>query len=145
MRGIGKLVIVVGAVGMLFAGPAMAQRKPVADDSRVYIIWPKDGQIINGGKFWVRMGARNVGVAPAGVIRENTGHHHFIIDSPLPPMDEPIPNDPNNLHFGKGQTEVRLELPPGRHTLQMLMGDDLHIPHATPLFSQKITIIVPEQ
>ncbi|MHA1564992.1 MAG: DUF4399 domain-containing protein, partial [Alphaproteobacteria bacterium] len=90
MRGIGRLLIIAGVVGTLFAGPAMAQQKPVADDARIYIIWPKDGQVIHGGKLWVRMGARNVGVAPAGVIRENTGHHHFIIDSPLPPFDEPI-------------------------------------------------------
>lgn len=144
MRGIGRLLIIAGAVGTLLAGPALAQQKPVADDARVYIIWPKDGQVIHGGKLWVRMGARNVGIAPAGIIRDNTGHHHFIINSELPPSDEPIPNDPNHLHFGKGQTEVRLELPPGRHTLQMLMGDDLHIPHNPPLFSQKITIIVPE-
>ncbi len=144
MRGIGRLLIIAGAVGTLFAGPALAQQKAVPDDARVYIIWPKDGQVINGGKMWVRMGARNVGVAPAGVDRENTGHHHFIVDSELPPFDEPIPNDPNNLHFGKGQTEVRLELPPGRHTLQMLLGDDRHIPHNPPLFSKQITIIVPE-
>ncbi len=119
------------------------ERTPAPSNARAYIVWPKDGAVIKGGKFWVRMGLRNFGVAPAGIDFPNTGHHHLIIDSELPPFDEEIPNDKNNLHFGAGQTEVRLELPPGKHTLQMLVGDKLHFPHDPPLYSKKITITVP--
>lgn len=122
---------------------AQTERTPAPSDARVYIIWPKDGAVIRGGKFWLRMGVRNFGVAPAGIDFPNTGHHHLIIDADLPPFDEEIPNDKNHLHFGAGQTEVRLELPPGKHTLQLLLGDKLHIPHDPPLYSKKITITVP--
>src|SRR5205085_10448659 len=99
---------------------AAADRKPMPDGAREYIIWPADGQLIPGGKFWLRMGLADAGIAPAGVDKPNTGHHHVIIDADLPPLDEPIPNDKNHLHFGKGQTEARIELPTGRHTLQHL-------------------------
>ena len=74
------------------------------------------------------MGLSGAGIAPAGVDKPNTGHHHFIVDADLPPLDEEIPNDRNHLHFGRGQTEARLDLPPGRHTLQLLLGDADHIP-----------------
>ncbi len=122
--------------------PASAQRKPVPDDAKVYIIWPADGQVIHGGKFWVRMGLSAAGVAPAGIDRPYTGHHHLIIDADLPPFDEEIPNDKNHLHFGMGQTEAQLDLPPGKHTLQMLFADANHVPHDPPLYSKKITVTV---
>ena len=80
---------------------------------RVYIIWPADGQVIAGGKFWIRMGLSNAGIAPAGIEKQYTGHHHLLVDTDLPPMDDVIPNDKNHLHFGLGQTEARIELPPG--------------------------------
>ena len=73
----------------------------------------------------------------------NVGHHHVIIDAPLPPFDQEIPNDPNHQHFGRGQTEARLQLPPGRHTIQLLMADQDHVPHDPPLYSKVITVIVP--
>jgi Domain of unknown function (DUF4399) len=111
------------------------------EGAKVYIVWPRNGQTITGG-FWVRMGLRNMGIAPAGIDKANTGHHHILIDTGLPPLDEPIPNDKNHLHFGGGQTEVRLELPPGQHTLQLLLGDKDHIPHNPPLMSERITIFV---
>lgn len=130
-------------VGLVAAGAVSAQPKPMPDNARVYIIWPSDGQVIPGGKFWVRMGLSNAGVAPAGIEKDSTGHHHLLIDVDLPPLDKEIPNDKNHLHFGLGQTEARLELPPGRHTLQMLLGDDNHVPHNPPLYSKKITIIIP--
>jgi hypothetical protein len=110
---------------------------------KVYIIWPANGQVIPSGKFWVRMGLSNAGVAPAGIAKPNTGHHHLLVDTDLPPLDQEIPSDKRHLHFGLGQTEARLELPPGRHTLQMLLGDDTHVPTNPPLYSEKITIIVP--
>jgi len=81
-------------------------------------------------------------VAPKGVDRPNTGHHHLLIDTDLPPMDEEIPSDRNFVHFGAGQTETMIELPPGQHTLQLLMGDAEHIPHDPPVYSRKITITV---
>ncbi len=123
---------------------AVAGDTPAPKDAWVYIIWPSDGQVINGGKFWVRFGSRNVGIAPAGEDFPNTGHHHLVIDGELPSFDELIPFDKTHRHFGGGQTEARLELPPGKHTLQLLMGDYDHVPHDPPVHSDKITITVPE-
>jgi hypothetical protein len=124
------------------AGTAVADPKPMPENARVYIIWPPDGQVIQGGKFWVRMGLSGAGIAPAGIEKANTGHHHLLVDVDLPPFDQEIPSDKNHLHFGLGQTEARLDLPPGRHTLQMLLADDAHVPHNPPLYSKKITVIV---
>ena len=126
----------VVATTPIFAG------EPSPPGAKEYIIWPKDGALIKGGKFWLRMGLANMGVAPAGVAKPETGHHHLLIDVGLPPLDEPIPNDANHLHFGKGQTEVRLELPPGKHTLQLILGDKDHVPHSPPVYSEKISITV---
>ena len=134
---------VVLAVLSAVATGAYADPKPIAADAKVYIIWPQDGQVIPGGKFWLRMGLSGAGVAPAGIEKANTGHHHVLVDTDLPPLDQEIPNDKHHIHFGKGQTEARLELPPGRHTLQLLFADDVHVPHNPPLYSKKITIIVP--
>lgn len=131
---------------LLASAPATAQqngtREEAPEGARAYIMWPYDGAVINGGKFWVRMGLQNMGVAPAGIRRERTGHHHLLVDCDLTNPGEPIPNDRQHLHFGGGQTEVRLELPPGRHTLLMVMGDADHIPHNPPVTSEKITITV---
>jgi len=111
--------------------------------AKAYIIWPRDGARIKGGKFWLRMGLSGMGLAPAGVTNPGTGHHHVIVDADLPPLNEPIPNDENHLHFGKGQSEVRMELPKGTHTLQLLLGDANHVPFDPPVYSNKITITVP--
>ena len=127
------------------AGAALAGSTPAPGNAQVYIIWPKDGRVIKGGKFWLRMGAKHVGIAPAGIRKKNTGHHHIIVDGALPPFDEEIPSNKTYRHFGGGQTEARLELPPGRHTIQLLMADHEHIPHNPPLFSEKITVVVPAQ
>ncbi|RAI58815.1 ATPase [Roseicella frigidaeris] len=127
---------------LLLAGPtALAQRHPMPETAKVYIIWPADGQVVRGG-FWVRMGLSEGGIAPAGVEKPMTGHHHLLIDVDLPDLNKPIPNDRNHLHFGLGQTEARLDLPPGRHTLQMLLGDENHVPHDPPLMSKRITVTV---
>ncbi|MFC5359651.1 DUF4399 domain-containing protein [Azospirillum himalayense] len=120
---------------------AKSGRTAAPKDAYIYIGWPNDGEVVRG-RFKVWFGLRNFGVAPAGVRRDNTGHHHLLVDADLPPMDEPIPNNRNYIHFGKGQTETYLELPPGRHTLQLLMGDAEHIPHDPPILSKKITITV---
>ncbi len=140
MRRTWVLVAALAAV-VLVGSPAVAQQSTMPQDARVYILWPSDGEVIKGG-FWVRMGLSGAGIAPAGVQKANTGHHHLIIDADLPPLDQPIPNDHNHLHFGLGQTEARLDLPPGRHTLQLLLGDENHIPHNPPLYSKRITITV---
>jgi hypothetical protein len=81
-----------------------------------------------------------MGVAPAGVEKANSGHHHLLIDTPLPPLDQPIPSDPEHLHFGGGQTQAIVTLTPGRHKLQLLLGDANHVPHDPPVFSKQITV-----
>ena len=124
------------------APPRAARRAPAPPDAYVYIGWPTDRQVVSSTRFKVWFGTRNFGVAPAGVVKANTGHHHILVDVPLPPMDRPIPNDRNHLHFGLGQTETMLELPPGTHTLQLLMGDENHVPHDPPVMSKRITITV---
>lgn len=122
-------------------GAAAAERTPAPKDAYVYIGWPNDGEVVSG-RFKVWFGTRGFGVAPSGVTRANTGHHHILVDTELPPLDEPIPNSPKHIHYGGGQTETYLELPPGRHTLQLLMGDAEHVPHDPPVMSKRITITV---
>jgi hypothetical protein len=130
------------AMGLVLAAPvAVAQQNTMPENARAYILWPSDGQVVRGA-FWVRMGLAGAGIAPAGIAKANTGHHHLLIDVDLPPLDQPIPNNRNHLHFGLGQTETRLDLPPGRHTLQLLLGDEDHMPHQPPLYSKRITITV---
>jgi hypothetical protein len=130
------------AVSMLSMTPmAGAQQHTMPENARVYILWPSDGQVVRGG-FWVRMGLADAGVAPAGVEKANTGHHHLLVDVDLPPLDQEIPNDRNHLHFGLGQTEARLDLPPGKHTIQLLLGDENHVPHQPPLYSKRIIVTV---
>src|SRR6187200_494644 len=92
----------------------------------------------------IRFGLRDMGVAPAGLERDNSGHHHLLIDTELPPLDKPIPNDFNHLHFGAGQTEAEVTLKPGPHTLQLLLGDKDHIPHNPPVMSARIRVVVAE-
>jgi hypothetical protein len=138
---VSRLLVVLFAALLLAGPPASAQRRSMPEDARVYILWPYDGLAIRGG-FWVRMGLSEGGIAPANVEKALTGHHHLLVDVDLPAMDKPIPNDRNHLHFGLGQTEARLELPPGRHTLQLLLGDADHVPHDPPLYSKRITITV---
>jgi hypothetical protein len=137
-----QLLFVVFCAGLVL-GPVRgwAQPKSMPEEAHVYILWPPDGQVIRGA-FWVRMGLAGAGVAPAGVERAGTGHHHILVDAPLPKLDEPIPNDRNHLHFGLGQTEARLDLPAGKHTIQLLLGDENHVPHQPPLFSKPITVTV---
>ena len=142
MRGIVGIAAIGMACAMVSSLVMADDRRPAPESAQAYIIWPTDGAVIPGGKFWLRMGLSGAGIAPAGIDKPNTGHHHLIIDADLPPLDQPIPNDKNHLHFGAGQTEVRIELPPGKHTLQLLLGDDRHIPHNAPVYSKKITFYV---
>lgn len=121
--------------------PATPQKAP-APDARLYIIYPWDGAQIRG-EFWVRFGLRNMGVTQAGSSAPNAGHHHLLVDvtDAIDP-EEPLPTDNQHLHFGAGQTEARLELPPGKHTLQLVLGDAEHRPFKPMLLSKKVTITV---
>ena len=121
---------------------ATAGTTPSPAGAHAYLCYPNDGQVVQPNKpFRVWFGLRYMGVAPKGVKYPNTGHHHLLIDTDLPPMDQEIPSDRNHLHFGAGETETMIQLPPGKHTLQLLMGDDMHIPHNPPVYSKKITVI----
>ncbi len=117
-------------------------RTPAPPEARVYISYPKNGKTVTN-PFLVRFALSGMGVAPAGVERPSTGHHHLLIDVEDPPApDKFIPADDQHRHFGGGQTEVRLSLPPGQHTLQLLLGDKNHIPHDPVVISEVITITV---
>jgi hypothetical protein len=111
-------------------------------DSELYFISPQDGDTVSG-EFKLQFGLRGMGVAPAGVDADNTGHHHLLIDMDmLPPMDAPLPKTEQVRHFGGGQTETTLSLAPGKHTLQLLLGNFSHVPHDPPVMSERITITV---
>lgn len=116
-------------------------RQPAPDGARLYFVAPNDGDQVES-PVRVIFGLAGVGVAPAGVIHPDTGHHHLLIDTDLPPLDLPIPADQRHVHFGDGQTEALIELPPGTHRLQLLLGDHLHIPHDPPIMSEIATIEV---
>ena len=133
--------LLTAAVAAL-ASPAHAQGKPAPADVTLYFVWPHDGATIRGA-FWCRFGLRNMGVTHAGDDYPNSGHHHLLIDvdEPLNP-NEPIPSDKSHQHFGAGQTETQLDLAPGKHTLQLVLGDAKHYPFNPPVVSEKITIRV---
>jgi hypothetical protein len=116
-------------------------RKPSPKDAKVYFIYPKDGNYI-GPNPVIRFGLLNMGIAPAGFDKLNTGHHHLLVDAELPPLDQPIPNDFTHLHFGAGQTEAKITLTTGKHRLRLLFGDASHVPHDPPVYSQEINVTV---
>jgi hypothetical protein len=131
------------AVLVLGASLAFAQeRSPSPAGAEVYIIAPKDGAKVHAPVL-VQFGLKGMGIAPAGVKFDNTGHHHLLIDTD-PPADlsAPLPATDKIVHFGKGQTETTLNLAPGKHTLQLLLADQSHIPHNPPVLSRKISITV---
>lgn len=138
---------VLAAAAFLFAlttAPALAGETPAPAGAEVYFIVPQDGATVTS-PVTVKFGLKGMGVAPAGVEKDNTGHHHLLIDIDAPSgdaLDAPLPADDNHKHFGGGQTETTVELAPGSHTLQLLLGDWSHIPHNPPVLSQKITITV---
>ena len=110
---------------------------------RVYIESPESGALVQS-PVEIVFALDGMELAPAGTYATDTGHHHLIIDNELPDLGMPIPSDNNHLHFGKAQDRVLLDLEPGLHTLQLLLGDGSHIPHQPPLISEKIEIrIVP--
>jgi hypothetical protein len=134
-----KIILAVAA--LLLAPTAAVAQTPASGDAKLYFISPQNGETIQG-PVTIRFGLTGMGVAPAGVEKEKTGHHHLLVDTGLPKMDEPIPTDDKHRHFGGGQTEATITLPPGQHTLQLLLGDWTHIPHKPAVMSEKITITV---
>jgi hypothetical protein len=133
------LLIALIALGAPFA--AAAETPPATKGATVEILSPADGATVTSPVL-VQFGLAGMGVAPAGVERDNTGHHHLIIDAKLPDLSLPIPSNAHYRHFGGGQTQVSVELEPGTHTLQLLLGNYLHIPHDSPIVSKPITITV---
>jgi hypothetical protein len=133
----------IGALALGLSAVAVAQLKRTASPkgAEVYFIAPADGDTVTS-PVTVKFGLKGMGIAPAGIAFEGSGHHHLIVDAELPPMNAPVPTDANHVHFGKGQTETTVELKPGKHTLQLVLGDMLHIPHDPPVVSKKITITV---
>jgi hypothetical protein len=128
-------------LAMAADAPGLPVTKAPAD-AAVYIISPKDGATV-GQDVIVRFGLKGMGVAPAGVVKEHTGHHHLLVDvKDLPAAGQPIPKDDNHIHFGGGQTETTVKLKPGTHTLQLELGDSNHIPFDPAVVSKKITIHV---
>lgn len=138
MKAVSKMmsVLCVMVSGLLFSSVSLA------DHPAAYIISPAHGEVVSSPVL-VRFGLSGMGVAPAGTDKAGTGHHHLLIDvDELPDLTMPVPADANHRHFGGGQTEVTLELEPGQHSLQLLLGDKYHIPHNPAVLSEKITITV---
>lgn len=127
--------------GMLMVSQAIAAT-PATPGAVLYIISPADGETVSN-PVRVLFGLSGMGVAPAGVDKANTGHHHLLIDvTQMPKLDQPLPADDNHRHFGAGQTEVDLNLSKGTHSLQLILGDKDHIPFSPPLMSDPISITV---
>jgi len=126
---------------LLTVASAVATAADAPAGAKVYFISPDNGATVSS-PVTVRFGLSGMGVAPAGIEMAGTGHHHLIVDAPLPDVTKTNPTDEKHLHFGGGQTETQLTLPPGQHTLQLVLGDYLHIPHTPPVVSEKITITV---
>ena len=137
-----RLILTMGIA--LIATTALAQeRTPPAANAEVYIIAPQNGATVHG-PVTVRFGLKGMGIAPAGVKFDITGHHHLLVDTDSSELklDAPLPATDKILHFGKGQTETTLTLPPGKHTLELVFADYLHMSFNPPLHSKKITITV---
>lgn len=140
-----RLLIVIWGIVLFFLPSWLfadeITRTPSPEGAGVYLISPANGETV-GQSFTVKFGLQGMGVAPAGVDKKHTGHHHLLIDGKaLPPLDQPMSKKAVK-HFGGGQTETVLSLSPGKHTLQLILGDRAHVPHDPPVVSEKITIVV---
>jgi hypothetical protein len=146
-----KIKFLASALYIMVAGTSavIAENAPSAEGASVYFVNLEDGATVKS-PFKVIFGLSGMGIAPAGTEKENTGHHHLFINRPdlgdgEDGADELIyglPADDNHIHFGGGQTETELTLAPGTHTLQMVLGDQNHVPHSPPVTSSIITIVV---
>ena len=144
-----KLITKAAAIVALTASMAMAERTAAPEGATVYFINLEDGATVSS-PVKIKFGLSGMGVAPAGTEKENTGHHHILLNRP--PLGEGpdgaeeveygLPADENHIHFGGGQTEVSLDLPAGTHTLQLVLGDLNHVPHDPPITTEVITITV---
>lgn len=136
-------IVLFAAALTVLAGGRLSAETPAPADAKVYFINLKDGDTVKS-PFKVLLGLSGMGVAPAGTEKEKTGHHHLLIDTELTgqQLSEPIILDENHKHFGGGQTEATVTLPPGKHTLQLVLGDWSHIPHKPPVMSEKIAVTV---
>jgi hypothetical protein len=135
------IVAVLVALMLPAAAASADTRTPSLTGAKVFIIAPKDGATVSSPVL-VKFGIEGMEVAPAGTDKPNTGHHHLLIDTTLTDFDSAIPKDAQHVHFGKGQTEATVELAPGKHTLQLLLGDKNHIAHDPPVISDIVTITV---
>ncbi|MEO8483745.1 MAG: DUF4399 domain-containing protein [Acidobacteriota bacterium] len=136
-----SLAVVLTAGFVLAQAPMMPKTKS-PEGAKAYIISPKDGATVTS-PFTVQFGLKGMGVAPAGVTNANTGHHHLLIDvDQMPDMNAPMPATDHIKHFGGGQTETELTLPAGKHTLQLVLADAMHMAHDKPVMSEKITVTV---
>ena len=134
------LLLSLGAVVPHVSADELVSHAP--DEAEIYIITPQDGDTVPE-TFTIRFGLSGMGVAPAGVNKDNTGHHHLLVDlREYPNFDQSLPANDSIRHFGGGQTETQITLPPGEHTLQLLLGNYVHIPHDKPVISSKITVFV---
>jgi Domain of unknown function (DUF4399) len=129
------------ALTLPIAASADSGRTPSPPGAKVFIIEPKDGATVSS-PVTIKFGVEGMEIAPAGTDKPNTGHHHLLIDTTVTDFSEAIPKDENHIHYGKGQTEASVELKPGKHTLQLLLGDKNHIPHDPPVKSDVVTITV---
>jgi hypothetical protein len=137
-----RMFVVTAALALAATVASAQDRMASPADAQVYIISPKDGAKVSS-PVTVQFGLKGMGIAPAGVKIENTGHHHLLIDSEAPTdLSQPLPASDKVVHFGKGQTETTVKLTPGKHTLQLLLGDSTHVPHNPPVISKKVTITV---
>ena len=137
-----RLFLTLGASLLATRAPAQ-ERSTAAAGAEVYFIAPRDGATVHG-PVTVQFGLKGMGVAPAGIKFDNTGHHHLLIDTDQSELklDASLPATEKIVHFGKGQTETTLMLPPGKHTLELLFADWRHLSFNPPVHSKKITITV---
>lgn len=139
-----KTCLLSAALALLLTSgltPLARAGTPSPAGAELYFVSPADGAVV-GNPVVVRFGLKGMGVAPAGIEKKDTGHHHLLIDTALPDLAKPVPADEKHRHFGGGQTEVSVQLSPGTHTLQLLLGDLNHIPHEPPVMSKPISITV---
>lgn len=148
---LGVVVLVSACGGDQPADPTAAQtgapadtgmkRSAAAPGATVFIISPENGSTVTS-PVHVKFGISGMAVAPAGQATPNSGHHHLLVDTELTDPDLPVPADAQHVHYGKGQTETQVELAPGQHTLQLVLGDANHVPHQPPVVSKVVTITV---
>ena len=136
-------IAICSIISFLIVPPVLADNlvSHAPTDAEVYIIEPANGDTV-GETFTVKFGLSGMDLAPAGVQEDNTGHHHLLIDSPEINLTASLPSTEQIRHFGKAQTETELTLPPGEHTLQLVLGNYAHVPHDNPVISEPITVTV---